>query len=229
MGLMGVADAADRLGVSSRRVRQMLADGTLPGQRVGRTWVIEERSLRTVASDRRGAHRPWNPSSAWAVLGLADGAEIVCTTLERSRAQRRLAGGLGEIRGRLESRAQKRRYYVHPSAIARIAARTGIVRTAASASREHHLGLVGGTDLEAYIRRSDLQQLIDDEPAEERTDLWNLLLRVVEDHVWPFPPGAEFAPRAVVAVDALESEDERVKRAGAELLGQLDADAAASR
>ena len=110
---------------------------------------------------------------------------------------------------------------MHPSAIARIAARAGIVRTAASASREHHLGLVGGTDLEAYIRRSDLEQLIDDESAEERTDHWNLLLRVVEDHVWPFPPGAEFAPRAVVAVDALESEDERVKRAGAELLGPL--------
>ncbi len=218
MDLMGVADAAGRLGVSPRRVRQMLADGTLPGQRVGRTWVIERRALRTVVGDRRGAHRPWNPSSAWAVLKLADGAEIVCTPVERSRAQRRLAGGLGEIRGRLESRAQKRRYYVHPSEIARITTRADIVRTAASASAEHRLGLVGGADLEAYIRSSDLQKLIDDESAEERTDHWNLLLRVVDDHMWPFPAGTRVAPRAVVAVDALESEDERVKRAGAELL-----------
>ena len=216
-----MADAASRLGVSPRRVRQMLADGTLPGRRIGRTWVIEERALRTAAAERRGAHRPWNPSSAWRVLALADGAEVACTHVERSRARRRLAGGLRSIHGRLESRAHKRRYYVHPSAITRIAGRTDVVRTAASASAEHRLGLVGGADLEAYVRQSALQQLIDEESAEERSDRWNLMLRVVEDHVWPFPPGAEVAPRAVVAIDSLESEDERVRRAGAELLERL--------
>jgi len=102
-----------------------------------------------------------------------------------------------------------------------LAARPGIVRTAASASPEYHLGLVGSWPLEAYVRQSDLEVILDEEAMEERTERFNLLLRVVEDRVWPFGQGSEVAPRPVVAVDLLESDDERARRAGAELLGRL--------
>ncbi len=56
---------------------------------------------------------------------------------------------------------------------------------------------------------------------EERTERFNLLLRVVEDRLWPFRQGAEVATRPIVAVDLLESEDERARRAGYELLARL--------
>lgn len=221
MALRGVEQAAEELEVTPRRVRQMLADGTLEGQRVGSVWVIDERALQFAAQRRRAAHRPWNPSSAWAVLALADGAEPACAPGERSRARRRLAGGLANLVGPLASRAHSRWFYAHPSVIERLAARPGVVRTAASASPEHHLGLVGSWPLEAYVRQGDLEGILNEEAMEERTERFNLLLRVVEDRLWPFGQGAEVAPRAVVAVDLLESEDERARRAGAELLVRL--------
>jgi len=221
VALRSVEQAAEKLEVTSRRVRQMLADGTLEGQRVGAVWVIDERALWLAAQRRRAAHRPWNPSSAWAVLALADGAEPGCTPAQRSRARRRLAAGLANLVGPLASRAHSRWFYAHPSVVSRLAARPGIVRTAASASPEYHLGLVGSWPLEAYLRQSDLEVILDEEAMEERTERFNLLLRVVEDRIWPFGQGSEVAPRPVVAVDLLESDDERARRAGAELLGRL--------
>ena len=56
---------------------------------------------------------------------------------------------------------------------------------------------------------------------EERSERANVVFRVVKDQSWPFPEGAAVAPPAVVAVDLLESEDERSRRAGAELLQRL--------
>lgn len=40
--LIGVSEAAERLGVSRQRVLQMIADGRMPAQRVGRSWSINE-------------------------------------------------------------------------------------------------------------------------------------------------------------------------------------------
>ena len=50
--MLGVAEAAEELGVSARRVRQMLADGVLDGERVGRAWIIDREQLRRVAGLR---------------------------------------------------------------------------------------------------------------------------------------------------------------------------------
>ena len=53
---------------------------------------------------------------------------------------------------------------------------------------------------------------------EERSERPNLGLRVVGDAHWPFPDGATVAPRVVAAIDLIESDDDRCRRAGAELL-----------
>ena len=199
----------------------MLSDGTLDGHRVGRGWVIEERSIRTAATSRRPAHRPWTARSAWSVLALADGMDPRCTSYERSRAKRRLAVGLPNLLDRLGSRARRLSFYTHPGTRDRIAVQPGVVRTAASASQEHALGLVGSGPLDAYLKSSDLQAIRDAFVMEERSERANVVFRVVEDQMWPFPEGAAVAPPAVVAVDLLESEDERSRRAGNELLQRL--------
>ena len=221
MRLLSVPEAAEHLSVSPRRVRQMLSDGTLDGHRVGRGWAIEERAIRTAAASRRPAHRPWTARSAWSVLALADGMEPRCTSSERSRAERRLAIGLPQLLDRLSSRAQRLTFYAHPATRDRIAVEPGVVRTSASASPEHGLGIVGSGPLDAYLKRGDLQAIRDAFVMEERSERANVVLRVVEDHLWPFPDGAVAAPPAVVAVDLLESEDERSRRVGAELLQRL--------
>ncbi len=216
-----MTEAAEHLGVSSRRVRQMLSDGTLDGHRVGHGWVIEERSIRTAATSRRPAHRPWTARSAWSVLALADGIDPRCTSYERSRAERRLAVGLPNLLDRLGPRARRLSFYTHPGTRDRIAVQPGVVRTAASASPEHALGLVGSGPLDAYLKSSDLQAIRNAFVMEERVERANVVFRVVEDQMWPFPEGAAVAPPAVVAVDLLESEDERSRRAGTELLQRL--------
>ena len=221
MRLLSVPEAAEHLSVSPRRVRQMLSDGTLEGHRVGRGWAIEERAIRTAAACRRPAQRPWTSRSAWFVLALADGMELRCTSYERSRAERRLAIGLPQLLDRLSSRAQRLTFYAHPGTRDRIAVQPGVVRTAASASPEHDLGIVGSGPLDAYLRRGDLQAIRDAFVMEERSERANVVFRVVDDHLWPFPEGAVAATPAVVAVDLLESEDERSRRAGAELLQRL--------
>lgn len=48
MKLLSAEDAAGRLGVSSRRVRQLIEEGKLPAQMIGGGYVIEESALDTV-------------------------------------------------------------------------------------------------------------------------------------------------------------------------------------
>jgi excisionase family DNA binding protein len=42
--------AAARLGITPRRVRQLIASGALPAERLGRDWLIEEAALAAVAA-----------------------------------------------------------------------------------------------------------------------------------------------------------------------------------
>ena len=70
MDLLSIADAAGHLGVSPRRVRSMLADGQLRGERIGGTWLVDPSSIP--ATPRR-AGQPLSPRMAWAFVEVADG------------------------------------------------------------------------------------------------------------------------------------------------------------
>lgn len=221
MRLLGVSSAASELGVSARRVRQMLSDGVLAGQRVGGVWVVDEHAVRVAAGARRPAHRPWSAASAWAVLGLACGTEPDGSATARRRARERYARGLSELLDQLRERAEFHRYYAHPAAVPRIADRPGVVRTGASAAPEHRVGLAGAGPLDAYVRASELEPLLEEVPMEEGGETFNVRLRAVQDACWPFLPGAAAAPLAVVAVDLAESSNARERRLGVELLERL--------
>jgi len=213
MSVLGVAEVAAELGVSPRRVRQMLADGGLAGERVGRGWVVESKQLRRVGHSRPAVGRPWSPASAWAVLALADGEDPDLSPVERSRARRRLALGLERVAGRLASRADRRWFYVHPGVLDRLGAGCEVVRTGISAVAEHGVDLVVTHGFEGY----DLGGLEDRFGLDDQSVRPNVLLRVVDDSVWPFQPGQVAAGRAVVAVDLVESEEPRSRRAGVDL------------
>ncbi len=59
MGQVGTAEAARMLKVTQQRVTQLIREGELKATRVGRTWVIDERSLDAFAKrDRPGPGRP---------------------------------------------------------------------------------------------------------------------------------------------------------------------------
>ncbi len=219
--MLGVAEAGVELGVSPRRVRQMLASGVLAGEHVGRAWVIDAGQLHKVESRRAEVGRPWSPRSAWAVLALADGDEPDLSPVERSRARKRLAQGLDCAAGRLRVRAERRRFYAHPGVIGRLGEASQVVRSGISAVGEHGADLVVRDGLEGYVRASDLDELVSQFGLDDQAARPNVLLRVVGDVAWPFRPGQRSAGRAVVAVDLLDSDEPRSRRAGAELLEGL--------
>lgn len=220
MRLVGVADAAAELGVSQRRVRQMLADGTLRGSRIGRVWAIDRAALDLVSDRSTSAGRPWKAASAWAVLALADGREIEGSTVARSRARRRLAGGLLPLAERLRARATTRRFYGHPSVLDRLPGPARAVRTGLSATGEHGLDLVAVGVYEAYMPESDLAEIARRFALIEAAERPNIVLRAVEDDNWPFRPDEVVAPIPVVALDLLDAGDDRSKRLAVSLLNR---------
>jgi excisionase family DNA binding protein len=50
MKLLSTQQAAEKLGVSLRRVQQMITEGSLPAERVGRDYVIQEKDLEKVTT-----------------------------------------------------------------------------------------------------------------------------------------------------------------------------------
>lgn len=219
MSLMSVADAAEELDVSPRRVRQLLAAGRLPGQQIGGTWVIERVSLDELL--RAAAGRPWSLRSAWAVLGLASGNDLELSPVERSRARRRLAdNGLAGLVVQLRSRADRHDFYAHPSALARIVDEVGVVRGGVSAAPEHRVDLIAVDAAEVYVRESRLSEVVDRNELAADANRPNIAVRVVSDDVWPFATDDEVAPWPVVALDLLDASDERSRRAGVDLIGR---------
>lgn len=219
MKVLSVAEAADELDVSSRRVLQLLAAGQLRGEQLGWGWAVDPIDVDRLRRHRGEIGRPWSPASAWAVLSLANGDQPDVSPVERSRARKRLAQhGLIGLVGRLRSRAGLHQFYAHPAALDRLAGEPGVVRGGVSAVGEHDAGLIAGDLVEAYVARRQLAGLVERYALEERAERPNVLLRAVDEVSWPFPADAEFASRPVVAIDLMEADDERSQRAGRELI-----------
>lgn len=219
MNLVGVALAAEALEVSPRRVRQLLASGQLPGQLLGRSWVIDHDDVDRLR--RQGVGRPWNASSAWAVLSLAGGGVADLSPLDRSRARQRIADkGLGGLLAQIQARAEHRDVYAHPSVLDRVVNDVRVVRGGVSASGEHAIDLIVPDAAEVYVRASQIADLEGDYALDGDAERPNLIVRVVDDELWPFEEGERVAPWPVVAVDLLEAGDERSRRAGLELIAR---------
>lgn len=54
MALLTTAEVAERLGVSSRRVHQFIAEGRLPAEKKGRDYLIDEKDLAKVKNRKPG-------------------------------------------------------------------------------------------------------------------------------------------------------------------------------
>ena len=217
MEVVNVACAADVLDVSPRRVRQLLESGQLAGQQLGRSWVIDRGDIDRLR--RNCAGRPWSASSAWAVLELAAGHDLELSPVERSRARRRLADhGLGGLVEQLRARAERREVYAHPSVLGRVALDDRVVQGGVSAAHEHHADLIVQDSAEVYVRAGDAAAIVENYALDDNADRPNLILHVVDDEAWPFDGRQQVASWPVVAVDLLDSDDERSRRAGLELI-----------
>lgn len=218
---IGIANAARQLEVSPRRVHQMVAAGQLSGHRIGRSWVLDRADVQRFARSRPAAGRPWSPSSAWYVLALANGDAIQASPVDRSRAKKRLRVGLEPLAKRLSSRAQSCWFYGHRAVHSEVLSHPSVVASGVSALNAHSVDLIVSDQAEAYVPQSRVSELADRFALDAESDRPNVRLRVVSDDDWPFEADQRVAPAPVVAVDLLDTEDERSQRAARELLARV--------
>jgi excisionase family DNA binding protein len=83
MKVLTTKDAAEKLGVTQRRINALIQSGRLPAQDFGGSWMIQEEDLQLVAERKPG--RPRKNAS------LAAGG-IVATTRPKKRARKKVKG-----------------------------------------------------------------------------------------------------------------------------------------
>jgi excisionase family DNA binding protein len=57
MKLLTTKEAAERLGVTVTRIQQLIGEGKLPAEKMGRDYFIKEDDLKLVADRKRGRPR----------------------------------------------------------------------------------------------------------------------------------------------------------------------------
>lgn len=62
MSLITTGEAAERLGVTIRRIQALITDGRLPAQKIGRDYLIKEDDLKLVEDRKPG--RPSNKKTS---------------------------------------------------------------------------------------------------------------------------------------------------------------------
>ena len=124
--ILGVHDAAKRLGVRPERVLKLIHDGRIDAQRVGSRWIIDESAL----SNRIWIKSPGRPMSAKNAMSLAQALEGAVPSdldaVEKHRLQKHVRNLLahGDPKGQLQSwlsaRAQPRKFSVSDSDISEL-------------------------------------------------------------------------------------------------------------
>ena len=212
MARISVAEAARRLAVSERRVQQRIADGSLPAERIGQRWAIDERDLLPL-DNQRDAGRPVSERSAWAVIAVsllllrgadepgAEGASswlANLTSSERIRARRRIRNLLvhnpnaadeldiehvaAELRMLLGNRARRLLLRASPRDLPDLRSDKRLALAGLSRSES---GIAAGDMVEGYVEAAGLDAFVDHYLLEQvqRDDDANVILHVVPDDV----------------------------------------------
>lgn len=230
---LSVAEAAQVLGVSARRIRALLEGGHLPGRQVGGRWLLPSRAVEHRRKMPHEGGRPLSQASTWNMLAVLSGAEdslhdLPAPARSRARSRARDLREPDQIASKwpsaLANRAHSGRFYGHFSVLEDLLADPRVVRSGISAALDYNAGLVAAGSAEGYVRSSDAEGLRSDyalnpnvSPAQA-----NVLLHVVRDEQaarWFF--GRQVAPVAVVAADLAEREAPRDRDAGLRLAARL--------
>jgi len=232
-GALTAGEAAHRLGVTQKRVYSLVASGALSARRLGNRFLLDPSEVEARKVQGIVTGRPLDQTSAWAVLWLALardtrdlgpwGAYLARNTRWRVRqklGEGPLATELAALAPRLRRRGRLVRMRAHPSDLPRLLDEPDLVRTGVSAAADVGADIVALTDVEAYAPAARFDELRNRYLLEESSNP-NVWLRLV-DEPCPFPPGTRVAPTTAVAIDLLDSADERTRRAGRELLDAIE-------
>lgn len=219
--LLSAAEAAQRLGVTPRRVYALIDAGMLQAERVGGRLLVDRDAVEARVGAEPRVGRPFSPRRAWALLLLAAGQEpSELDPATRSKLRRILRErDLWLMRNRFVRRAERRPVRAHSSDLGRIAAEPDVVRTGARHAADAGLDLVApDAPLELYVDGRTADRLAGRyrlSPSRQP----NLVLRVVPDAVRPWLRGA-IAPWTAVALDLADDLDPRSRDVAREVLSR---------
>lgn len=206
-------EAAARLGVSRRRVIEMLRDGELVGRRVHRTWIVEISSVQDRMLTRTAGGRRLSPETARRIVdqlsfGRSAGGRIRTDAVKRTTPE--LAAVLAQtivIRRFATRRPERAAEYLHLTGESAVHLLTdGVGEELVGSSRVIH----------GYRRDITWEELIDDAML-VADDSGVVAVHGFRDDVFPW----DDTPRALVAVDAARSSHSRVREAGLRALDEM--------
>ncbi|MGW4636337.1 helix-turn-helix domain-containing protein [Nocardia sp. NPDC004415] len=222
MDAMTVAEAATALGVRPRQVQRLVAAGHLTvSRKVGRSVLVDTRSvLRRKRMDSRQG-RPWTQTNAWAaIVMLSNGVPRWITAAQRGRITHRLATASPDDLAQLtRNRADVRRFRCHPSLLPEL--ERDLILTGASALSGPDADLLGLTpsydSVDGYSPMESVAELVrayvlTPDPAGQVT-----IRAVAEERA--FVGGR--LPAATIALDLAESLNTREQAAGTAQLARL--------
>ena len=209
---IGVKEVAAQLGVTERRVRQLIDAGTLPARRVAGRLLVEEAGIPR----SRPVARPMSPRIAWALIHLLSNEPVPdISDRELSRLQEKYQTLLASprpavvLRSWLRDRAKLLRLAVSPSEVKVLLEDPRLVPSGISDARSE---MSAGREAEAYARPRDVEQLVDDHLMAEANPA-NVWLHVVDR------PLARPAPLGLVIADLADHDRAREDARVIELLG----------
>lgn len=225
---IGVAEAAQRLGVSRQRVLQMIVDERLPAQRIGRAWSIKESDI---ARRRVPVGRPLAAGMTRGLLELAAGIRPDRSPRDVSRLRAHLVrlaresssdgDAAGLLRSWLPGRAARQEVSIAAADLPAVRADDRLVLTGVS---DRLANMSSPHLVEGYVAAADAARFFVDHFAVESDDRSraNLIVHVAE----ALPP----ASPVLVAADLADYRGGREDRQARSLLkdwfdsGDFDAD-----
>lgn len=224
---VGLREAADRVGVSQRRVRAMIAAGQLEAEKVQGRWLVDADSLERLAMTSRRDGPPWSPLSAWAYLLYRDGDPHALDGLSRvsrhrvrQRAGRKL--GLDDLVALAARRAEPWRCRAHPSVVDELVGAGVASGLSAAEALGVGLGVRAGEHADVYLPRSRAQRLFDELALRLASGAQvNAVVRAVPESAWRLAHRG-MAPRLAVALDLVEYGDARSREAAEHLAHRVE-------
>ncbi|MEO7250967.1 MAG: type IV toxin-antitoxin system AbiEi family antitoxin [Candidatus Limnocylindrales bacterium] len=207
---MSSAAAAERLGLTSGRVRELITSGALRARRVGNRFLVSRADVEARAFERSAAGRPFSPTRAWALILLASGDAAPALNPSTLSKLRRILRerDLWSMRTRLRSRAERRELRAHSSDLARIDVEADVVRTGGRHAAAAGFGLVApDASVELYVDGPLADDLVDRYRL-RTSDRPNVVLHVIPTEIRGWLAGP-IAPKAAVALDLAEDRDPR--------------------
>jgi hypothetical protein len=240
---MGTATAAETLGVTPVRVRQLVAQGELPALRASGVLLLDaDAVLRRAAADVRTG-RPVSTARIWRMAVLIEQGRVAAPAAARhvdahdgapqarllSDARRLAAEEVAQVAWRLRRRsAPALLLAAHPSTIERMLTDRRLLLTGPHAARAHGGDLVPDGPLDAYVDATDIADVVAHHALLEADGPADVRLRAVPSLTAMLGPEPRtdrrvrrMAPRLLVAVDLVEHGDARAASAGAALWSEL--------